>query len=549
MLSHAHISSAGPSFTLSPRANPAWWFHRQALCQPERPALHVAGILYRYRELLEHLLPIAQTLQQQDPDPQQPIVALFASRSLTAYAAVLAILYAGKGYAALNPLFPRERNRHILNLTDASLLIADGACADQVADLLGQCEKSRLVLLPDHPHLPDWCHTLPQHRFLCQAHFGATPTVLSEPREVPQQLAYLLFTSGSTGIPKGIAVPASSLNLFISNMLQRYRPTADDRFSQHSDLTFDASVYDQFICWAAGATLYSIPHSVRFAPAPFIRQHALTFWESVPSVVHFMKRMHQLKADSFPSLRWSIFGGERLTQETVHLWQQAAPKATIDNSYGPTESTICITGYIWRPGHSEAECLEGMVPIGLPYPGQQVAILRDGVLHQEEEEIVGELCLSGGQVETYYWRNEAETARRYPLLTDQQGVQQRWYKTGDRVSWQKGIGLFYLDRMDRQLKIRGYRVELSEIEQVLQQLAQTDQVAVIGWTKPGTQVQSIVGFIAGSHCSNAELLSRCSERLPPYMVPNALHTLLELPRNANGKTDLPQLAALLDGDA
>ncbi len=544
------LSSSQNRLPFNPAAivNPASWFHRNALCQPERPALFVNETIHLYRDLLDYLLPIANSIVQQDPDPAHPIVALFASRSLTAYASVLAIHYAGKGYAALNPLFPSERNRLILNLTDATILVADAACANALAELLSHCEKSRLILLPDHPALPDWCYTLPQHRFFCQKDIQSSPALLQEPRVVAGQLAYLLFTSGSTGIPKGIAVPASSLNVFVANMMHRYLPTPEDRFSQHSDLTFDASVYDQFLCWAAGATLYCLPQSVRFAPAQFIRQHALTFWESVPSVVHFMKRMHQLKAGSFPSLRCSVFGGERLSQETVHLWQQAATNSLIDNSYGPTESTICITGYIWRPGHSESECLEGMVPIGLPYPGQQVAILRDNVLHQEEEEVVGELCLSGPQVDTYYWRNESETERRYPILTDAHGKRQRWYKTGDRVFWQKGIGLYYLDRMDRQLKIRGYRVELAEIEQVLQQVAQTDQVAVIGWNKPGTQVASIVAFVADSKISVADLLAGSSERLPPYMVPNAVHLISELPRNANGKTDLQQLAALLDGE-
>ncbi|WP_130470324.1 AMP-binding protein [Candidatus Magnetaquicoccus inordinatus] len=530
-------------------ANPAWWFHRNALLQPERPALFVQDTLYRYQELLDYLLPLAQTLLQEDPQPEHPIVALFASRSLTAYASVLAIHYAGKGYAALNPLFPAERNRHILNLTDAILLIADASCIEQLAELLTQCEKSRIVLLPDQQTLPACCQKLTQHRFLCHSEIFAHRSLLQEPLQVEQQLAYLLFTSGSTGIPKGIAVPASSLNVFIANMLLRYHPTPEDRFSQHSDLTFDASVYDQFLCWAAGASLYCLPHSIRYAPAPFIRQHALTFWESVPSVVHFMKRMHQLKAGAFPSLRWSVFGGERLNLETVHLWQQAAPHSGIDNSYGPTESTICITGYIWRPGHSEAECLEGMVPIGLPYPGQQVAILREGVLYQEEEDVVGELCLSGSQVDTYYWRNESETNRRYFCLNDDHGNPQRWYKTGDRVYWQQGVGLYYLDRMDRQLKIRGYRVELAEIEQVLQQVAQSDQVAVVGWTKPGTQVATIIGFVAHTQATHAALLAGCSDRLPPYMVPNTLHTLEELPRNANGKTDLQQLLAILDGEA
>ncbi|MBF0461130.1 MAG: AMP-binding protein [Magnetococcales bacterium] len=524
-----------------PETNIAHWFHQSACRQATRPALFVEETCYSYAELQQRVCAMASAIDRVDPYPANPVAAVFAYRSVAAYAAVLAILYTGKGYVPLNPHFPIARNLHIADLAEVDLLILDAQCEPMAQPLLAAVQKNLTVLLPDHARLPAWTQTLSRHRFMGQAEiFSPTPT-LQMPRQRDNAVAYLLFTSGSTGVPKGVVVSPSNVNAFVVNMLARYQPTPEDRFSQHSDMTFDASVYDQFVCWAAGACLYSIPQKLRMAPAQFIKEHALTFWESVPAVIHFMKRLYQLKPGAFPSLRWCVFGGEQLTQEAVQWWQAAAPQARIDNSYGPTEGTICITGYFWQTGQSEAECRNGAVPIGIPYPGQMAAMLVDGQLRPGEEGSKGELCLSGSQITPGYWKNTAETAKSYLHLTSADGTSHRWYKTGDLVAWKNSVGFYYLDRVDRQLKIRGYRVELAEIEHVLRQVAQTDQVAVVGWPLGGGNATSVLGFVCGSPCAEAEILEECARRLPYYMVPRQLQHLAQWPLNANGKTDYGQL--------
>ncbi|MBF0427651.1 MAG: AMP-binding protein [Magnetococcales bacterium] len=516
--------------------NIANWFHQNASTQSDRPALFVDEKYYSYAQLLQVVLQIASAIERLDPTPQHPTVGLFGYRSMTAYASVLAILYAGKGYVPLNPNFPIDRNLHITNLSGVTLLILDAQCAQPGQELLKKVQQNLTILLPDHPTLPEWTLEHPRHHFFSQAELLDHAPQLTQPKSAPHTIAYLLFTSGSTGVPKGVMVSHDNVQAFIIGMLARYRPTAEDRFSQHSDMTFDASVYDQFVCWAAGACLYPIPQAIRMAPAQFIKDHSLTFWESVPAVITFMRRMHLLRPGAFPSLRWSVFGGERLNQEAAQQWQKAAPNAIIDNSYGPTEGTICVTGYFWQPNHSETECLNGIVPIGLPYAGQTIAILVDDQLVEDPADgTKGELYLSGSQVTPGYWNNPEETARCY---------QQNWYKTGDLVLWQTGVGLHYLDRVDRQLKIRGYRVELSEIEHVLRLTSQSDQVAVVGWPATGENVTSVVGFVCGSKRTDAEILEECAKRLPYYMVPRHLQRLTQLPLNVNGKTDLLKLIAL-----
>ncbi|MBF0125678.1 MAG: AMP-binding protein [Magnetococcales bacterium] len=528
----------------SPKVNIAQWFHRSALSHGLRPALYVEERYYSYQALLDHLTPIASTIERLDTRRAAPIVALFAYRSLTAYAALLGILYAGKGYLPLNPLFPVTRNQHIVDLGEVELLILDRHCEPQGHELLLRVRKNLTVLLPDHPTLPAWTESLPRHRFLDQRAMLSVPSHLLSPSSQGNSLAYLLFTSGTTGVPKGVMVTHENVDAFVANMLDRYQPTPEDRFSQHSDMTFDASVYDQLVCWAAGACLYPIPQKVRMAPGQFIKEHALTFWESVPAVIQFMRRMYQLKPGAFPSLRLSVFGGEQLTREAARWWQNAAPNSRIDNSYGPTEGTICITGHFWRDGPDGPDgdaTLNGVVPIGMPYPGQRTAILVEGQLVHNVEGAKGELCLSGSQVTPGYWRNDQETARSYPECADADGRVGRWYRTGDLVLWKNGVGLYYLDRVDRQLKIRGYRVELAEIEQVMRQVAKTGQVAVVGWPRGGDNITSVIGFVCGSTLSDEEILEGCARRLPPYMVPRHLLRLAQLPLNANGKTDSGQL--------
>src|SRR5262245_15775038 len=199
------------------------------------------------------------------------------------------------------------------------MIVVDEACAQQAGELLQRVEKDLTVLMPDHEAPPPWASAIPRHHFVLEREILGAPVRIASPRRREGAIAYVLFTSGSTGVPKGVTVLHENVNAFVSAMLDRYGPTPEDRFSQNSDLTFDASVYDMFVCWAAGACLYSIPHPVRMAPARFLKEHALTFWESVPSVIHFMQRMRLLRPGAFPLLRWSVFGGEQLTLEAAQL--------------------------------------------------------------------------------------------------------------------------------------------------------------------------------------------------------------------------------------
>jgi len=356
-------------------------------------------------------------------------------------------------------------------------------------------------------------------------------------------VAYLLFTSGSTGEPKGVPIHHSNVRSYIEYISNRYGVDERDRFSQEFDLTFDLSVHDMFICWERGACLFSVPEKSVMLPAKFIRDHGLTMWFSVPSVVALLSNMRLLQPRCFPSLRFSVFCGEPLAAAHAQQWQEAAPNSIVENLYGPTETTIAISHYRWDPSKSPQVCLNGIVPIGWPFAGQQcrVADHEGGQVSK-----TGELCLAGSQVTDGYWNNPEKTRCQFVRFPETRET--LWYRTGDLVKRGENGCLYYLGRIDHQVKIRGYRVELQEIEVVLRKTSQAEQVVAVPWPVVDGSADGVVAFVSGaSNVDDLYILNRCREALPDYMVPRKIYRLEEMPLNDNRKIDRKKLVTLLEG--
>jgi amino acid adenylation domain-containing protein len=507
-----------------------------------RTALVVDGQELTYLALYRAAGRIALAILREQKD-DSPLVGIFACRSLTAYAGVLGILGAGKGYVPLNPKFPIARTRRMLILSDCSVIIAGMETLAQLHELLCEVTRCLTVILPDvsDPGALPLC--LPQHKFVTSRDVG--PASFPPPPETRRaDIAYLLFTSGSTGEPKGVPISQSNVCSYLQYIRHRYDLNEYDRFSQAFDLTFDLSVHSMFLCWEYGACLVPVPERSRFAPAAFIRKQQLTVWFSVPSVIGVLVKLGLLQAGCFPRLRYSWFCGEPLPDNYAQVWQNAAPNSVLENLYGPTETTIAIASYYWDNSTSPKECRNGVVPLGQVYSGQRFRII-DQARNTVKIGDCGELCLSGSQVSSGYWKDSHKTEDKFIKLAD--GEEDRWYRTGDLVRQDASGCLHYLGRIDHQVKIRGYRVELQEIEAVLRRACGTEEVIAVAWPVNNRSAEAVVAFVSPrSNLDRQRVLAYCQEVLPEYMVPKTLYLLDDMPVNANGKVDRARLIKLLE---
>ena len=396
-------------------------FYENSCKSPQALALFVGDTRFSYGELADLARRISGWLSQKTGE-STGLVGVLASRSIEAYAGVLGALWSGAAYVPINPHTPEDRIVRILQQAKLDALIADQAGLDLLSAAVLNSAPDRILFGPNARLLRS-ASGFPGKCFQCLSELPDDGP--KKPVNVAEDaLTYIIFTSGTTGTPKGVMIEAGSVKEFRSVVQARccFHPT--DRVSQVAELTFDNSVLDLFVTWASGAGLYVVPASQLMAPAKFIREHELTIWFSVPSTACIMERMKMLKPGAFPSLRCSIFAGEALPIGAAQAWQIAAPHSVVENFYGPTEVTVdCIAQRLEDPPNVTRN--RGSLAIGKPFPGIQAGIIDADLkfLPPDEE---GELVVSGVQVARGYFQDPELTAARFPTLDGR-----RWYRTGD----------------------------------------------------------------------------------------------------------------------
>jgi amino acid adenylation domain-containing protein len=515
-------------------------FLRSSETAASNPALESGGQTLSYQDLRVSAARIARTLEAAG-SPLPPRTAVFASRSPTAFAGVLAALFRGHAYVPLNRSFPAGRSSLMLQRSRAASMIVDEQSAPQLHEVLAPIDSPMSIVLPDTEDVDDLSRRFPIHRFfgaadLAEADFDAVIEVDDD------AMAYLLFTSGSTGVPKGVMVAHRNVRAFIDHMSELYEVVPGDRLTQTFDLTFDLSVFDMFIAWERGACVCCPTDREMLRLDRFVLDSSPTIWFSVPSAAIALKRLGLLRRGRFPSLRLALFCGEPLPVEIAEAWSTAAPNAIIENLYGPTELTIACTRYRWHAG-SRQEAHLGLVPIGSPFPSMEAFIAGDD-LRAVDPAVGGELLVTGPQTTLGYLDDAEKTAAAFPIPP---GRTETFYRTGDRVMARAQDGpLLYLGRVDHQIKVRGYRVELGEIEAVLRDVTKSEGVVAVGWPRTEAGASAVEAFVQSSELDAAQAIAATSEKLPDYMTPRRIHALDTLPLNANGKFDRGALVALLE---
>jgi D-alanine--poly(phosphoribitol) ligase subunit 1 len=491
-----------------------------------RLAIWARGETLGYAELVATSSQIASAMLEHGVMPGERI-AILAQRSVAAYLAVVAATRAGCVYVPLNLRFPLARNRAMLELSGATVLVIDAECRERFGELLATPPSSlRIVVsIDDEVVLPRGSRLVP----IGQREIAATRPRASWPVRAPDDDCYLIFTSGSTGEPKGVPISHGNLLAYRAGHDEIVPATHDDRIIQLGDLSFDISVIGIVMALTHGAALYDVPEHANLLATRFVSEHELTIWMSMPSAIALAREAGVLEEGSMPSLRCSQIGGEALHGAVAAAWAAAAPSSAIYNLYGPTEGTIAWSSYRYGSRPDDATSL---VPIGRPLRGQRMEAFGDDDRPVPDGE-VGELWLAGSQLTRGYWNAPDLDMIKFRTIA---GV--RWYRTGDLVRRSEPVGFHYVGRVDQQVKILGFRVELLEIETALCELVARDAVAVIAWpiASDGAALGTIA-FVPGPAVDATAVLAALRTRLPPYAIPSRIVAVEQLPLTAVGKTD------------
>ncbi|HET8681734.1 MAG TPA: AMP-binding protein [Micromonosporaceae bacterium] len=510
-------------------------FRRSVDEHPDALAIEVQDERLTYTDLSALVDRLAARLA--DTLGRSPVsVGLLASRSLAAYAGYLATLRLGARVVPLNPAFPPSRTATMCRLGGVEVLLVDDVPPHYLASLGELVRVAAVVLRTDGGGR--WYED------------GSLAGSLGgEPPDDPDAPAYILFTSGSTGEPKGVSISCRQLVPYLAYARDRYATGPGCRLSQAFDLTFDPSVFDMFVAWTSAAALVVPQPNAMVSPVDFVNRKAITHWFSVPSVISLAKRLRTLRPGSMPQLRWSLFAGEQLTLAQARAWAAAAPASIVENLYGPTEMTITCVQYRLPPDQQDwPETSNGTVPIGQAYPHLESLVVTGDSAPGDD----GELCLRGPQRFGGYL-DPADNTGRF-IRTDQDAITiydgrsrltgDYWYRTGDRVRMECGGELVHIGRIDQQVKIRGYRIEPGEIESVLRHHPGIEDVVVVA--VPGSDSEpDLHAVYTGVKAVPDELAARVAGRLPWYMVPRRYHHRPGLPANASGKIDRRRIAAEL----
>jgi non-ribosomal peptide synthetase-like protein len=493
-------------------------FENQAKRRPNHIAVSCGGVSLTYRELDKLSTRIAHTLLSRGVTLGS-FVGLHFLKSVNLFAAMLGVLKAGAAYVPMDPKFPAERIRDICEDAGISLALSEGALGREIR---GAVRGVKWLLLDSGYAQARW--TGPSRRRSAPSPTGA---------------CYAIFTSGSTGRPKGVKITHKNALTFVRALKRSYRIRRTDRIYQGFSAAFDASVEEIWAAFSAGATLVVATEEISRSPADaadFIHSEKITYFSTVPSFLSMIQR-------DLPTVRLLVLGGETCSPELVNRW--AKPGRRMLNTYGPTEATVVST--LW-------ECVPGQpVSIGAPIEGYTAHVLDpNGKAVRPGEE--GELYIGGPAVAAGYINRPALTAERFvvdPFTAS--GRPARLYRTSDLVRLGENGELYFLGRIDGQIKLRGFRIELAEIESVLMNHPRITAAAVSVFDMNGSK--ELGGFVVPKgelgREARKELAEHLRSRLPEYMVPKYLDRIDVLPMMTSGKVDrgrLPQPGTLLKGE-
>ena len=467
-------------------------------------------------------------------------VGIFLDKSPEALACLYGAMRLGAAYVPIDPDAPAARAARIVAGSGMRVLITTGRGAEQVAAQLPAGAVPPIMLLIDRDITIAGVDTRSWSEVS-----AAEPLDPAHPWPESEDLAYILYTSGSTGEPKGVMLTHRAALAFVTWSADLLELRSDDRLSQVAPWHFDLSTFDIFASALAGATVVLVPKKVMLFPvnlAAFIEDQAISVWYSVPSALTRLLLHGGLAERALPRLRHVIFAGEVFPTRHLRQVMAALPGRRFFNWYGPTETNVCTWYEVTTPPEGDTP-----IPIGRPC-GDTVAlaVAEDGSVAGLGEE--GELYVAGPTVMSGYWGHPEKTATTLGPHPNVPEAVRGGYRTGDWVRPTASGDFLFSGRRDSMVKSRGFRIELGEVEAALYSHPAVEEAVVVAIPDEaaGNVLAAAVVLRRGAAATAADLARHCAERIPRYMVPQRVVLRDQLPNTLNGKVDRVSLARELE---
>lgn len=512
---------------------------------PDKEAVSFEGQGLTYAQLDSLTNQVARTLQAAGVR-RGDRVGIYLHKSLASVIAVFSIMKAGGVYVPLDPSAPARRLAYIVRNCGIKVLLTSTEKLDSLPAFLSHGAPLEKLVLTDDPHQeglawPETVGIVPWQEVQSQDG-GPVPSSGA----IDSDLAYILYTSGSTGEPKGVMISHRNIFTFVDWSYQTINMSQDDRVTSHAPLHFDLSTFDIYVTIKAGGTIVLVPESLAVYPvrlADLLQDERITVTYLVPSVLSMMISYGELEAHDFSDLRTILFAGEVFPIKYLRLLVTAIPQADFYNLYGPTETNVCTYYQV------QAEDLDpgrvDPVPIGIACENIEVFALDEEGRIVTEPGQEGDLWVRGSCVAQGYWGSSQEAAKGFVRNPFQPHFDELAYQTGDIVTLaEDNVNWLYVGRRDHMIKSRGYRIELGEIESALYSHEGVKEAAVVAIPDDlvGNRIKAFVVTLQGKGFTAKELEAHCRDRLPHYMIPESIEFRDVLPKTSTGKIDRPMLA-------